>query len=85
MGKVKLVKEHYDIALHGLWWAVNYGSQLNGYAVYKILESLNYSVLMIMKPDADENDWEEMKKARSQTKNFFRLLLSGNISKIKQE
>jgi len=52
------MKDHYDVAVNGLWWAVNYGSQLNGYAVYKILKSFGLSVLMIQKPNAAPDDWE---------------------------
>lgn len=41
------VKQHYDIGVIGLWWGSNYGSCLNGYAVYKALTSLGKSVWMI--------------------------------------
>lgn len=56
--RISLGKRHYDIALVGCWWGANYGSCLNGYAVYKILKSFGLSVLMLHKHDAVENDWE---------------------------
>lgn len=43
--QILLGKNHYDIALVGCWWGANYGSCLNGYAVYKILKSFDLSVL----------------------------------------
>lgn len=52
------MKEHYDIGVVGCWWGANYGSLLNGYAVYRTLKSLGQSVLMIHKHNAKENDWE---------------------------
>lgn len=52
------MKDHYDVGVVGCWWGANYGSVLNGYAVYKTLKSLGLSVLMIHKHNALENDWE---------------------------
>ena len=52
------MKNHYDTALLGIWWGANYGSCLNGYAVHRILKSLGKSVLLVMKHNASENDWE---------------------------
>ena len=40
-------KQKFDIGLIGFWFANNYGAILTYYALYKILESLNYSVLII--------------------------------------
>lgn len=51
-------KTHYDIGVVGCWWGSNYGSILNGYAVYNTLKSLGLSVLMIHKHNAKKNDWE---------------------------
>ena len=48
----------YDVGVNGVWFGANYGSLLNGYATYKILKDLGYSVLMINKPNASANDWE---------------------------
>lgn len=53
-----LGKSHYDACLVGCWWGANYGSCLNGYAVYKVLESFGLSVLMLNKHNATVNDWE---------------------------
>ena len=52
------MNNHYDTALLGIWWGSNYGSGLNGYAVYKTLKALGKSVLLVMKHNASENDWE---------------------------
>ncbi len=52
------MKKHYDVGVLGCWFGSNYGSCLNGFAVYKVLKSLNQSVLMINKPNAVRNDWE---------------------------
>ena len=43
------VGRHYDIGLCTMMSAANYGSSLVAYSIYKILESLNKSVLMINK------------------------------------
>lgn len=43
------VSKHYDIGLCTMMSAANYGSSLVAYSVYKILESLNKSILMIDK------------------------------------
>ena len=58
MNNISLEKDHYDVALLGCWWGANYGSVLNGYAVYKILKSMGLSVLLVNKHDAKPDDWE---------------------------
>lgn len=50
--------KHYDICLVGFWYGVNYGSILNGYAIYRILKNMGKSVLMLQKPGAREDDPE---------------------------
>lgn len=55
--KVNL-KKKYDIALVGFWYGCNYGSLLNGYAIYNIFKSLGKNVLMVQKPKVMENDPE---------------------------
>lgn len=52
------MRKHYDVAVLGCWWGANYGSELNGYAVYKSLKAMGQSVLMVHKHIASENDWE---------------------------
>ena len=52
------MNKHYDAALLGIWWGSNYGSCLNGYAVYKTLKALGKSVLLVNKHNASQNDWE---------------------------
>lgn len=54
----KHLKPHYDVALVGCWWGANYGSCLNGYAIYTILKQLGKSVLLINKHDVGPDDWE---------------------------
>ena len=51
-------KKHYDVAVLSVWFGSNYGSLLNGFAVYKMLKSMNKSVLMINKIGAKPNDGE---------------------------
>ena len=53
-----MMKEHYDVAVLGCWWGANYGSVLNGYSVYKVLKSMDLSVLMVQKHNAQKDDWE---------------------------
>ena len=50
--------KHYDAALTGVWWGSNYGSILNGYAIYRTLKKMDYSVLMIQKAGNSNEDWE---------------------------
>ncbi|MCD7865504.1 MAG: polysaccharide pyruvyl transferase family protein [Clostridiales bacterium] len=52
------VKSHYDVCLVGCWFGSNYGSLLNGYAVYNILKSFGLEVLLLNKHNASNQDWE---------------------------
>lgn len=52
------MKQHYDVCIAGFWYGSNYGSLLNGYAMYRILKDLGKEVLMMQKPGATENDQE---------------------------
>lgn len=52
------MKSHYDVAIAGFWYGANYGSLLNGYAMYKTIKSFGKSVLMIQKPNASDTDVE---------------------------
>lgn len=54
------MKKHYDICIAGFWYGSNYGSLLNGYAMYRVLKDYGKEVLMLQKPGATEND-EEIK------------------------
>lgn len=59
------IKEHYDIGVVGCWWGTNYGSCLNGYAVYKILKSFGLKIWMINRHDLGaRRDTPNMKFAR---------------------
>ena len=53
-----LTGKHYDICLVGVWYGANYGSTINGYAEYKILQNFGKSVLMMQKPGAAKGDVE---------------------------
>lgn len=55
---IRLEGKHYDICLVGVWYGVNYGSIVNGFAEYKILQSFGKKVLMMQKPGAKETDGE---------------------------
>lgn len=44
-----LPNDHYDTALVGVWCGSNYGSLLNGYAVYRSLKKMDLSVLLVHK------------------------------------
>lgn len=61
----------YDVGVLGVWFGANYGSLLNGYATYKTLKSLGYSVLMVNKPNARPNDWEVLNPHCSKFINKF--------------
>ena len=52
------MKDHYDIGVVGFWYGANYGSLLNGYAMYKTIQSFGKSVLMIHKMGYPEGDPE---------------------------
>ena len=54
----KKKEKHYDVAVLGVWFGANYGSVLNGYAVYKILKDMGLSVLMVHKINATPDDRE---------------------------
>lgn len=56
--KVKPIDKHYDVGVLGVWFGANYGSLLNGYAVYKILNKMGKKVLMIHKIGTTPNDGE---------------------------
>ena len=55
-------KKHYDMMLMGVWYGINYGSIMNGYAEYMTLKRMGKSVLMLSapgfeleNPELDEN------------------------------
>lgn len=56
--KKNMLKSHYDVAIVGVWYGFNYGSLINGYAIYNALKKMGYSVLMMNKPNAEVNDGE---------------------------
>lgn len=56
--KVDPIGKHYDVGVLGVWFGANYGSLLNGYAVYKLLNKMGKKVLMIHKIGAMPNDGE---------------------------
>lgn len=40
----------FDVGMIGIWYGVNFGSILTNYALYRTMEKMGYSVLMIDKP-----------------------------------
>lgn len=52
------MKKHYDVCIAGFWYGSNYGSLLNGYAMYRILKDYGKEVLMLQKPGATSGDQE---------------------------
>ena len=52
------MREHYDVGVAGFWFGANYGSLLNGYAIYRTIKSFGKSVLMIHKPGDPTGDPE---------------------------
>ena len=51
-----------DVCIVGFWYGANYGSLLNGYAIYRIIKDMNKSVLLLQKPDSVADDIELRKK-----------------------
>ncbi|MCQ2081972.1 MAG: 2-succinyl-5-enolpyruvyl-6-hydroxy-3-cyclohexene-1-carboxylic-acid synthase [Lachnospiraceae bacterium] len=47
-----------DVCIAGVWYGVNYGSLLNGYATYQIMKKLGKSVLLLQKPNCISEDAE---------------------------
>ena len=58
ISKKSVLKKHYDICVAGVWYGANYGSLLNGYAIYRILKDMGKDVLMLQKPGASNTDPE---------------------------
>ena len=56
--KSSWTKKYYDVAVVGVWFGANYGSLINGYAIYKLLKDMGLSVLMVNKPNVLETDGE---------------------------
>lgn len=52
------MKKHYDVCVAGFWYGSNYGSLLNGYAMYRVLKDFGKEVLMLQKPGATASDSE---------------------------
>lgn len=58
-------KDKYDVCVLGVWYGANFGSLLNGYAIYNILRQLNKSVLMVKKPDCVVDDVELLEECHN--------------------
>lgn len=46
---------HYDVGITGYWWSTNYGSVATYYALYKLIEQLGYSVVLLDRPEKDKH------------------------------
>ena len=44
------LKDKYDVAIYGLWWGSNYGSIMTYYSLYKVIDGMGKSVIMIDHP-----------------------------------
>lgn len=70
--RVALLRKHYNVAVTGVWFGANYGSLINGYAIYKLLKDMGLDVLMINKPNAPETDGEiQNPHCKRFIKNFY--------------
>ncbi len=71
-----MLQKHYDIGLLSFFNGLNYGSALVAYSVYKIIEDLGYSVLMINKK------WCGAELNKTNKSFQFALKHYDNISKV---
>ena len=44
------LKDKYDVAIYGLWWGSNYGSIMTYYSLYKVIDGMGKTVIMIDHP-----------------------------------
>ncbi len=65
----------YDIGLTGYWWSTNYGSVATYYALYRIIEDMGFSVILIDRPENDKHS----DNSNTFSRNFMRERL--NISR----
>lgn len=54
------MNNHYDVGMVGVWFGANYGSLINGYAIFKVLKNLGKSVLLINKHSAVPDGWNNI-------------------------
>lgn len=52
---MKSALKRYDVGIVGYWWSSNYGSVITYYALYKIVESLGYSCILIDRPEKEKH------------------------------
>ena len=50
------MKEHYDVAIMGVWYGLNYGSIATYYALQQTIENMGYSTLMVQYPRKKPDD-----------------------------
>ena len=53
--KVNNSGKQYDIGLTGYWWPTNYGSVATYYALYRVIESMGLSVVLIDRPEKEKH------------------------------
>lgn len=54
--EIKLApKPHYDVGITGYWWSSNYGSVATYYALYKLIEQMGKSVILIDRPEKEKH------------------------------
>lgn len=49
------LKGKADVGILGYWYATNYGSVITYYALYKIIEKLGYTAMLIDRPDKEKD------------------------------
>ncbi len=49
------LKGKADVGILGYWYATNYGSVITYYALYKIIENLGYTAMLIDRPDKEKD------------------------------
>ena len=49
------LKGKADVGILGYWYATNYGSVITYYALYKIIENLGYTAMLIDRPEKEKD------------------------------
>lgn len=47
----KAIKVKYDVGIVGRWFTCNYGAAISGYALYRLMQKMDFTPLMIDAPD----------------------------------
>lgn len=77
---VECAENRYDVAIAGLWYGLNYGSVLTYYALYRVVNQLGYSALLLAKP---KYLWTDRYESRETIAGQF-IYKRCNVSSIKE-